>query len=289
MHSQNKPQFWILSLNPEFCTVDDLKLGRHGFVYDGVSNSIGVKEGDVAILFDSHARSFKTIGRFLSSVGVGEVIDAGKVRHDFLLKVAHKRNSAAKLVDLKKELRLVEHQVSKKEWPTQGFTKLPSREFDQLMEAWWGIKEFSLEFCDAAEQQNQSGYQKYLSYRFAFQRMQEAIDAGFFLEASTIAESVISDRLLSACNRNGPVSAKLPLSKLIDIAISLNPAVPTPESLHEWRIARNQVIHAVAKSAPGKSTLKVSEFMELAESTAVNGLKLARIVATWSKKVQRSS
>lgn len=287
MHQKNKTQYWILSLNPEFCTVDDLKLGRHGFVYDGVLNSIGVKEGDVAILFDSHARSFKTIGRFLSSIGVGEVIDDDTVRHDFLLKVAHKRNSATKLVDLKKELRLVKHPAFERGWPTQGFSKLTSREFDQLMEAWWGVKEFSQEFCDAAEQKNPSSYQKYLSYRFAFQRMKESIEAGFFLEASTIAESVISDRLLSACNRKGTVSANLPLSKLINIAISVNPAVPTPESLHEWRIARNQVIHAVSKSAPGKSTLKVSEFMELAESTAVNGLKLARIVATWSKKVQR--
>ena len=289
MSLQDKPQFWILSLNPEFCTVDDLKLGRYGFVYDGVSNSIGVKEGDAAILFDSNVRAFRTLGRFLSSVGVGEVIGGGDVQHDFLLKVAHKRNTATKLVDLKKELRLVKHPVSARGWPTQGFTRLTGREFDQLMEAWWGVKELSLEFCDAAEQQNPSSHQKYLSYRFAFQRMKEAIDAGFFLEASTIAESVISDRLLSACNRKGPVSTKLPLSRLIDIAITLKPAVPTPESLHEWRIARNQVIHAVAKSAPGKSTLKVSEFMELAESTAVNGLKLARIVATWSKKVQRLS
>ena len=154
MHQKDKTQYWILSLNPEFCTVDDLKLGRHGFVYDGVLNSIGVKEGDVAILFDSHARSFKTIGRFLSSVGVGEVIDAGTVRHNFLLKVANKRNSATKLVDLKKKLLLVKHPVSKRGWPTQGFTKLTSREFDQLMETWWGFAEFSHEFCGASEQKN---------------------------------------------------------------------------------------------------------------------------------------
>ena len=154
MHQKDKTQYWILSLNPEFCTVDDLKLGRHGFVYDGVLNSIGVKERDVAILFDSHARSFKTIGRFLSSVGVGEVIDAGMVRHDFLLKVAQKRNSPAKLVDLKKELLLVKHPASKRGWPNEGFTKLTSREFDQLMEAWWGFEEFSLEFCGASEQKN---------------------------------------------------------------------------------------------------------------------------------------
>lgn len=159
MHQKDKTQYWILSLNPEFCTVDDLKLGRHGFVYDGVLTSIGVKEGDVAILFDSHSRSFKTIGRFLSSVGVGEVIDAGTVRHDFLLKVAHKRNSATKLVDLKKELLQVKHPTLKKGWPTQGFTKLTSREFDRLMEAWWGFTKFSLEFCDAAEQKNPLSHQ----------------------------------------------------------------------------------------------------------------------------------
>ena len=154
MYQKDKTQYWILSLNPEFCTVDDLKLGRHGFVYDGVLNSIGVKEGDVAILFDSHARSFKTIGRFLSSVGVGEVIDAGTVRHDFLLNVANKRNSATKLVDLRKELLLVKHPISKRGWPTKGFTKLTSREFDQLMENWWGFAEFSHEFCGASEQKN---------------------------------------------------------------------------------------------------------------------------------------
>ena len=151
MHQKDKTQYWILSLNPEFFTVDDLKFGRHGFVYDGVLNSIGVKEGDVAIIFDSHARSFKTIGRFLSSVGVGEVIDDGTVRHDFLLKVSNKRNSTTKLVDLKKELLLVKHPASKRGWPNEGFTKLTSREFDQLMKAWWGLTEFSLEFCGATE------------------------------------------------------------------------------------------------------------------------------------------
>ena len=290
MYSQDRPQFWILCLDPNFCTVDDLRMDRHGCVYDNVPHSIGVKEGDIGILFDSSARLFKTLGRFLSSVGVGGLMDGGKVRHDFLLKVTHKTNSSVKLVDLRKKLRLADHPVSQKAWLTQSFTKLKNSDFDQLMEAWWGVTDLSLELsASTGQQQNPPEHQKYLSYMFAFRRMEEAIASGFFLEASTIAESVILDRLLSACNRTGATSAKLPLSRLIDLAITLNPAVPTPEILHDWRLARHEVIHLVAKSAPGKSTLKVSEFMKLAESTAVDGLKLARIIAAWSKKVPAAS
>jgi len=38
---------------------------------------------------------------------------------------------------------------------------------------------------------------KYQSYRFAFERIDEAIAKEFFLEAIMIAESIISERLLS--------------------------------------------------------------------------------------------
>ena len=39
---------------------------------------------------------------------------------------------------------------------------------------------------------------KYLSYKYAFERMKTAVARGFHLEAVVIAESVISDRLHSA-------------------------------------------------------------------------------------------
>ena len=44
---------------------------------------------------------------------------------------------------------------------------------------------------------------KYLSYRLARDRMKAAIEADFPLEAVTIAESLITDRLLSFVNFHG--------------------------------------------------------------------------------------
>ena len=38
---------------------------------------------------------------------------------------------------------------------------------------------------------------KYESYKYAFERLQEAIEREFFLKSSVITESIIADRLLS--------------------------------------------------------------------------------------------
>ncbi|MBY5269446.1 hypothetical protein BB931_01245 [Spiribacter salinus] len=46
-------------------------------------------------------------------------------------------------------------------------------------------------------------YEKYYAYRLAHERMKGAFQAGYPLETITIAESIITDRLLSHANFHG--------------------------------------------------------------------------------------
>jgi hypothetical protein len=141
-------QYWILCFDTDFCTVDDLRSGMPGIVYDEVRDFVGVKEGDVVVLFDAKSKSFKTIGRSLSCIGAGEVIEEKLVRHDFLLKVARKRDTSAKISEIKKKILGARHPIQSRNWQRKSFTRLTSEEFDCLMEAWWGVKNLSFDLSE---------------------------------------------------------------------------------------------------------------------------------------------
>ena len=139
---------------------------------------------------------------------------------------------------------------------------------------------------------SKSNHAKYLSYKYAMTRMEEAIKKRFYLEAVMIAESVISDRLLSATAHGKASSAAsaqkhLGLSVLIDRgkSIGLPPALAI--ELHAWRVARNQVAHAVAKSAPNEPTMSVDLFCEQAESAAKQGQRLVNVMKRWCESAKR--
>ena len=132
---------------------------------------------------------------------------------------------------------------------------------------------------------------KYNSYRYSFSRMDEAINAGFFLEAVIIAESLMSDRLLSVLLKSHALSDK-DLEKNIGFAalIERQKSLPIPFEdtviLHEWRRKRNEVVHAIAKSLPGKPTKDTREFKRLAKTTAKVGRLLCDDLKSWSRKKQ---
>lgn len=133
---------------------------------------------------------------------------------------------------------------------------------------------------------------KYLSYKYAITRMEEAINKRFFLEAVMIAESVISDRLLSATANRKPVSTASAqkhsgLSVLIDRAKSIGLPPDLATELHAWRVVRNQVAHAVAKSAPNEPTMSVDMFCEQAESAAKQGQRLVNVMKRWCESAKR--
>lgn len=133
---------------------------------------------------------------------------------------------------------------------------------------------------------------KQLSYKFAMRRIEHAIQQRFFLEAVMITESIISDRLLSvvgaAASSRAPKSAKHEgLSSLIGQARKAGMPAALADSIDVWRGRRNQVAHAVAKSAPGEPTMSVADFWSLASDTAQEGRQLVSAVKRWSESAKR--
>jgi len=146
--------------------------------------------------------------------------------------------------------------------------------------------------------------EKYESYREAWSRIKLAQENHFFLEAITIQESIISDRLISFLSR--PTASK-PLSKnknsqfpsfgkLIEHwrlefpdALQSGSYVDLIEAVDQWRCMRNKAIHAIVKSEPGKPTKSIDELLQKAKDTAEKGEKLAREVCKWSQKEKKKS
>jgi len=61
---------------------------------------------------------------------------------------------------------------------------------------------------------------KYLSFKYAHDRLKTAIDNGYFLEAVMIEESIISDRLHSASGTsNDPINKKTGRPKYINLKV----------------------------------------------------------------------
>lgn len=133
--------------------------------------------------------------------------------------------------------------------------------------------------------------QKGDSYRYAFGRINAAIEAEFYLEAITLSESIISDRLLShithASGRRLAVTT--PLNTLVkkwrDLA--LTDATWKNEDLgaavDEWRKSRNSCVHGAAKSAPGSPTVPPDAYQHAAKKSATDGKRLARAVCDWHR------
>jgi len=128
---------------------------------------------------------------------------------------------------------------------------------------------------------------KYWSYIEAFDRMESAQKLGFFLEVVTIAESIISDRLLSFLWKRGSLDASkhdvtTSFGKLIEKWKAYDAADTTlAEKVDTWRKKRNTVVHSIVKSIPGTEHSDIDDFLAQAEKTATEGKELAEEVRTW--------
>ncbi len=141
--------------------------------------------------------------------------------------------------------------------------------------------------------------QKYLSYTKAWEQISTAINQGFYLEAVTIEESIISDRLLSYILGVAPkskVGIKSGLANLIShwrklagTSLIESNGSDLGEITNAWREKRNKAVHGLVKSAPGTSTSSPEDFLELARLTAQEGQALARKVQNWHKRALRDS
>ena len=138
----------------------------------------------------------------------------------------------------------------------------------------------------------EKNYSKYNSYRNAFDQINAAIGAGFFLEAITIEESMLTDRLLRFCREKG-FSKRAEKATLGNELIFLKERPEgilqseeidfIPELDHFWS-GRNQCLHQIAKSEPGMPTLDFEELIELAKKTAIEGRTLVNKVGKWAEK-----
>lgn len=140
------------------------------------------------------------------------------------------------------------------------------------------------------------------SYKVAWQRIANAQKEKFYLEAIVIEESIISDRLISYLSRP---TAHNPLKKSAHgrwpefgcLVTEWRKAFPNglavkgfdnlPEAVDLWRDARNEAVHAIAKSDPGMPTVDVEVFLSRARLAAENGADLARAVSSWQRSAGR--
>jgi CO dehydrogenase/acetyl-CoA synthase alpha subunit len=137
---------------------------------------------------------------------------------------------------------------------------------------------------------------KYQSYKYAFEKIDKAIELEFYLEAVVIAESIISDRLLSFLKKEYShlIKSKLTIKsglyeltkewRLIDKKVLWKEAEDLISEINEWRNVRNSCAHAVAKSHPGTSTQPVDEFINQARDCAIRGKKLATYICSYTQK-----
>jgi Arc/MetJ-type ribon-helix-helix transcriptional regulator len=142
---------------------------------------------------------------------------------------------------------------------------------------------------------------KYESYREAWSRIKQAQENQFFLEAITIQESIISDRLISFLT-NPKVKKSLSKNKygnwpsfgeLIKHWRSESPEgvkygkspdqIDLIEAVDQWRNNRNDAIHAIAKSDPGEPTQDIDIFLKQAQEVAERGEYLAKAVCSWHR------
>jgi len=138
-------------------------------------------------------------------------------------------------------------------------------------------------------------YYKFYSYRYAYSQMRRAIEGKFYLEAITIQESIITDRLLSFVIRKELIDSSD--SKLLIRNISLNNLTKLSKDhfdddaliieLDEFRFSRNNCIHAMVKSFPGNPTQKINEFQKLARETSLSGRILTRKVDAWHSRMKK--
>lgn len=136
---------------------------------------------------------------------------------------------------------------------------------------------------------------KYFTYRYSNEQIKKAIEAGFYLEAITIEESIIVDRLFRFCKDNGlskPASQATlgtveTFIRKLPSEIRQNEQIDFLDHLDHFWQNRNKCLHQIAKSEPGEPTMPFEEFEELARATAISGNALMKKVSIWAKRYKR--
>jgi len=146
-----------------------------------------------------------------------------------------------------------------------------------------------------------SNNKKARRYAFALERTNKAIKAGYYLEAITLCESMISDRLLSSLARRekriirknqglGRLIEEHRSDRSLDKSSTANGETVSDifVALGEWKKERNELLHGFAKCVPGDEIGDPVELMERAKDAADEGLHLFRLLDNWHRKHTRN-
>jgi hypothetical protein len=138
-----------------------------------------------------------------------------------------------------------------------------------------------------------SGKEKYEIIKAAISRYNTAIEHSFFLEATALMESLISDRLESRLGEliKAPVSFDT-IGNLLNSLRKLEKDTVLKKimnkQINSWCGDRNAVIHQAAKIELGKKK-EWNDFLKQAEKTAKDGRKIFDAYNKQLKKLRRTN
>lgn len=131
------------------------------------------------------------------------------------------------------------------------------------------------------------------NYAAAWRQIKKATANGFYIEALSIQESIISDRLLHHLHRH----YELPLRNkknwhhtLSDLVINARAACLDSRTaklfdrLSLWRNKRNDAVHALVRSDPGSTEVSAAVFFAKARRAAYVGARIASDVGNWCRR-----
>ena len=133
----------------------------------------------------------------------------------------------------------------------------------------------------------EKGLKRYRLYKSVLERYKEAQNSGFYLEAITLMESLITDRLESILiyyNQLSPEKAFLTLGACLT-ALKNVQGILSDEliiQLNNWRMARNQSLHEIAKIEEDDSALFNQRYVRL-QQIAKDGYKLFKLIKEEAK------
>lgn len=135
------------------------------------------------------------------------------------------------------------------------------------------------------------GSTRYNLYKQAYSRINDATKQGFFLEAITIIESLVSDRIESRLTflKGRDFSFKtlgglIKESRKIETDSALRGLVD--QNLDRWRNDRNKALHEIAKIADGDSSTWEDRVKGIVP-VATDGLKVLRAIDKRCKDLRK--
>jgi len=135
-----------------------------------------------------------------------------------------------------------------------------------------------------------SGKQRAELYRNGIGRVERALREGFWLEAITLQESLISDRLEYLLEY---ITGQQRHTTLADLLNRIERDVPSHlidsvlmEKLNAWRKQRNATLHMMMKFSARKNTTWLERLAECREA-AWDGRVVMREVDSWARRTKR--